>query len=102
MVKKRVAPTTALLEDVVRDPRPASLEALPWWHLFALSHFLEGVQGQCLRQNPRRAMPLARRFRAPGVAFSPLLGGGTEGLSPLRGGKLAREGVSPSREKVAY
>jgi hypothetical protein len=28
--------------------------------------------------------------------------GGDEGLSPLRGGMLAREGFSPSREKLAY
>jgi hypothetical protein len=43
-----------------------------------------------------------RHCRAPGVAFSPLQGGGSEGLSPLWGGKLAREGFSASREKVAY
>jgi hypothetical protein len=48
------------------------------------------------------AEPPARHCRAPGVAFSPLWGGGSEGLSPLRGGKLAREGFSPSWEKVAY
>jgi hypothetical protein len=46
--------------------------------------------------------PPARRCRAPGVAFSPLWGGGSEGLSPLRGGKFGREGFSPSWEKVAY
>jgi hypothetical protein len=28
--------------------------------------------------------------------------GGKEGLSPLRGGKLTREGISPSQEKEAY
>jgi hypothetical protein len=43
-----------------------------------------------------------RHCRAPGVAFSPLQGGGSEGLSPLWGGKLAREGFPTSREKVAY
>jgi hypothetical protein len=48
MAKARVAPTTALLEDVMRGPRPASSEALPCWHLFDLNHFLEGVQGRCL------------------------------------------------------
>jgi hypothetical protein len=42
MVKARVAPAIELLEDVVRVPRPASSEALSWWHPFAISHFLEG------------------------------------------------------------
>jgi hypothetical protein len=43
MVKARVAPAIELLEDVVRTPRPASSEALPWWHPFDVNHFLEGV-----------------------------------------------------------
>jgi hypothetical protein len=43
MAKARVARVTELLEDVVRFSRPASSEALPWQHLFVLSHFLEGV-----------------------------------------------------------
>jgi hypothetical protein len=43
MAKEKVAPTIELLKYIVRGPRPASSEALPWWHLFALSHFLEGV-----------------------------------------------------------
>jgi hypothetical protein len=43
IVKARVAPMIELLEDVVRAPRLASLEALPWQHPFALSHFLKGV-----------------------------------------------------------
>jgi hypothetical protein len=68
MAKARVAPATELLEDVVRGPLPASLEALPWWHLFALNHFLEGVQGRCLRWDPRQAVPLARCCRASGIA----------------------------------
>jgi hypothetical protein len=42
MVKARAAPAVELLEDVMRTPRPASLEALSWWHPFALYHFLEG------------------------------------------------------------
>jgi hypothetical protein len=45
MVKARVAPTTELLEDVMRDPGLTSSEALPWQHIFALNHFLEGFQG---------------------------------------------------------
>jgi hypothetical protein len=44
MEKARVAPAIELLEDVVRAPRPASSEDLPWRHPFALHHFLEGVQ----------------------------------------------------------
>jgi hypothetical protein len=95
MVKARVAPTIELLEDVARDPRPTSLEALPWRHLFALSHFLEGVQGRCLRQDPRQGVARNQALPFPSV-------GRSEGLSPLRGGKLAREDLSPSREKVAY
>jgi hypothetical protein len=37
-----------------------------------------------------------------GHCLFPLFGEGSEGLSPLRGGKLAIEGLSPSREKVVY
>jgi hypothetical protein len=33
---------------------------------------------------------------------SPCREGGDESLYPLRGGKLTREGISPSQEKVAY
>jgi hypothetical protein len=47
MVKARVSPAIELLEHVMRVPRPASSEALPWWQPFALSHFLEGVQDDC-------------------------------------------------------
>jgi hypothetical protein len=41
MVKVRNAPAAELLEDVVRAPRPASLEALSWWldnHTVELRH----------------------------------------------------------------
>jgi hypothetical protein len=69
MVKARAAPAIELLEDVVRTHRPASSEALPWRHPFALRHFLEGVQERCQRRNPRQALPSARRCRALGEAF---------------------------------
>jgi hypothetical protein len=102
MAKARVAPTTELLEDVVRGPRPASSEALPWWHLFTLSHFLEGVQGRCLRWDPRQAEPPARCCRASGVAIPLYREKEVKTSPPLRGGKIAREGFSPTRERVAY
>jgi hypothetical protein len=70
MVKARVAPATEILEDVVRDPRQASSEDLPWRYLFALSHFLEGFQRRCLRQNSREAVLPARSCQAPSVDFS--------------------------------
>jgi hypothetical protein len=38
---------------------------------------------------PGKALPFARKV-------------GKEDLSPLRGGKLTREGISPSREKEVY
>jgi hypothetical protein len=60
------------------------------------------VQERCLRQNPRQALPPARRCRALGITLPLCWEGGGEGLSPLRGGKLVREGFFPSREKVAY
>jgi hypothetical protein len=37
-----------------------------------------------------------------GRCRSPLWGEGREDLTPLRGGKLAREGFSPTRERMAY
>jgi hypothetical protein len=45
---------------------------------------------------PDKELPGTRR------CLFPLRGEGSEGLSPLCGGKLAREGFSPSQEKVAY
>jgi hypothetical protein len=48
------------------------------------------------------AEPPARNCRAPGNTLPLCWEGGSEGLSLLQGGKLAREGFSPSREKVAY
>jgi hypothetical protein len=54
---------------------------------------------------PRQALPKtvcpARRCRAPGEALPLCWEGGDEGISPLWGGKLASEGISPSRDKVA-
>jgi hypothetical protein len=102
MVKARVAPATELLKDVVRVPRLASSEALPWWHPFALSHFLEGVQERCLWQNPRQALPQQGVAGHQAKPFPLYWEGGSEGLFPLWGGKLVREGFSPGREKVAY
>jgi hypothetical protein len=94
MVKERVAPATELLKDVVRDPRPASSEALPWRHLFALSHFLEGVQGRCLRQNPRQGVDGRQVLpfllhRVEEVNASPPCRAGSlqEKVSPLAGRK---------------
>jgi hypothetical protein len=101
MVKARVALATELLADVMRDPRLASLEALPWCHPFALSHFLEGVQEQCPRHNPLQALPSARRWRGRGEAFPLCWEGEDEGLSPLWGGSLRVKASSPSWEKVA-
>jgi hypothetical protein len=99
MAKARVAPTIELLEDVVRGPQPASSEALPWWHLFILNHFLEGVQGRCLRRDPRQAEPLARCCRALEIA-APLHRGKEVKTSPLCGEGILQEKVSllPERE----
>jgi hypothetical protein len=62
--------------------------------------------GIYLWQPPWQALPKigrsARRYRAPGEALPLCWEGGDEGLSLLRGGKLASEGISPSWEKVAY
>jgi hypothetical protein len=56
--------------------------------------------------SPRQALPKmnspARRCRVPGKALPLCWKGGEEGLSPLRGGKLASKGISPSREEVVY
>jgi hypothetical protein len=93
MVEARAAPTAELLEDVVRTPRPTSLEALSWRHPFALYHFLEAL---------RRTFSPARRCRAPGNALPFARKEGKEDLSALRGGKLTREGISPRLEKEAY
>jgi hypothetical protein len=55
---------------------------------------------------PRQALPKtgrpARRCRAPGEALPLCWEGRDNGLFPLWGGKLASEGISPSRHKVAY
>jgi hypothetical protein len=45
---------------------------------------------------PGKVLPGLGRCR------SPLWGEGREDLTPLRGGKLAREGFSPTRERLAY
>jgi hypothetical protein len=94
MVKARVAPATELLEDVVRTPRLASSEALPWRHPFALSHFLEGVQERYPWKNSRQALPSARHCRASGETFPLCWQGEDEGLSPCGEGSL-QEKVSP-------
>jgi hypothetical protein len=56
--------------------------------------------------SPRQALPKmnnpTRHCRAPGKALPLCWKGGEEGLSPLRGGKLASEGIPPSREEVVY
>jgi hypothetical protein len=77
----------------VRGPRPASSEALPWWHLFALNHFLEGVQGRCLRRDPWQAGPPARCCRVSGVV-APLYGEKDVKTSPPCGEGSLQEKVS--------
>jgi hypothetical protein len=106
MVKVRAAPATKLLKDVMRTPRLASSEALSWRHPFALYHFLEGVQRRCPQQALRQALPgmatPTRHYRALGKTL-PSVGKQGEKTSPhLRGGKIASEDTSPSREKVEY
>jgi hypothetical protein len=99
MAEARVAHATKLLEDVVRGPRPASSEALPWWHLFALNHFLEGFQGRCLQRDPRQDEPPSRCCRASGVA-APLYREKDVKTSPPCGEGSLQEKVSllPGRE----
>jgi hypothetical protein len=110
MVKTRVAPAIELIKDVVRAPRLASLEALPWQHPFALSHFLEGVQERCPRQNPWQGI-VGRQARPSPFAGKEKLKGSTpcgqgslrEKASPLaRRRWRVREGSGPvSKDKTS-
>jgi hypothetical protein len=49
--------------------------------------------------SPRQALP---KMNSPRKDLPLCWEGGEEGLSPLRGGKLASEGIPPSQEEVAY
>jgi hypothetical protein len=56
--------------------------------------------------SPRQALPRmnspARHCRAPGKALPLCWEGGEEGLSSLRGGKIASKGIPPSQDEVVY